>query len=258
MVTLSKLVKKAFSPFGSCRQGGAERTAPSHGGRNSLYVPVGDCQVTELANLYRIFLGERRHGFFVEVGAFDGVSCSNTSCLADVGWSGILIEPVPAYAQACRERYRGNDNIRIVQAAVGASRGQIDIHVAGSLTTSSQRLIEAYRDISWARSVAHEASHLTVQQQTLDEILETAGAASPIDVLSVDVEGGEEAVFAGFTLARWRPTLIIIELVHTHPDLHGISAGDAAIQKMIERNGYSVVYKDAINTVFVADPPAAL
>lgn len=258
MVTLSKLVKKAFSPFGAYREGGAERTAPSHGGRNSLYVPVSDCQVTELANLYRIFLGERRHGFFVEVGAFDGVSCSNTSCLADVGWSGILIEPVPAYAQACRERYRGNDNIRVVQAAVGASRGQIDIHVAGSLTTSSQRLIEAYRDISWARSVAHEASHLTVQQQTLDEILETAGAASPIDVLSVDVEGGEEAVFAGFTLARWRPTLIIIELVHTHPDLHGISAGDAAIQKMIERNGYSVVYKDAINTVFVADARAAL
>ena len=44
--------------------------------------------------------------------------------------------------------------------------------------------------------------------------------------------------------------MIIAELTHTHPDLHVISAGDAHLQSAIQKAGYSVVYKDAINTVF--------
>ena len=69
-------------------------------------------------------------------------------------------------------------------------------------------------------------------------------------VTIVDVEGAEASVFAGFSISRWKPTMIIAELTHTHPDLHVISAGDAHLQSAIQKAGYSVVYKDAINTVF--------
>ena len=37
-------------------------------------------------------------GFFVDVGAHDGIRLSNTYALALVGWTGICIEAHPEYA----------------------------------------------------------------------------------------------------------------------------------------------------------------
>ena len=216
-----------------------------------FYTPTSSCQIPELATLYGLFLGKKRDGLFVEVGAYDGVSFSNSSCLADAGWNGILIEPIPAFAQACRNRYRANARIRVVEAAVGATGGTVDITIAGSLTTTNDNLLNEYRNIDWANAAIGATSRLAVPQRTLDDILSAEGVHEPIDVLIVDVEGAEASVFAGFSISRWKPTMIIAELTHTHPDLHVISAGDADLQSSIQEAGYSVVYKDWINTVFV-------
>jgi FkbM family methyltransferase len=223
------------------------------GGQVPFYRPPESCQITELAALYHLFLGDRDDGFFVEVGAYDGISFSNSSCLADAGWSGLLIEPIPAYAQACRVRYADNPRVRVIESAVGAESSTIDIMVAGALTTTRQHVLDSYREIAWAKPSVAEATRLSVTQRTLDDILAEAAPATPIDVLIVDVEGAEAAVFAGFSLERWRPGMLIVELVHTHPDLYKVSVSDAQIQKEIERHGYSVAYKDCINTVFVRD-----
>lgn len=217
--------------------------------QTTFYNPHASCQIRELPTLYRIFLGERSRGFFVEVGAFDGISYSNSSCLADVGWSGLLVEPIPAYAEACRTRYANNPRIKVCEVAAGEENTNIEINIAGALTTTSRDILQAYKKIHWAKSSVENRS-IVVPQSRLDDILEKAGVPSPIDLLIVDVEGAEASVFAGFTIGRWRPKMMIVELAHTHPDLHVVSANDADIQRMIETNGYSVVYKDAINTVF--------
>jgi FkbM family methyltransferase len=220
----------------------------------NFYKPAPSCQIPELATLYRLFLGERNDGLFVEVGAYDGISFSNSSCLADVGWRGILIEPIPRFAQACRERYRDNARIQVVDSAVGATRAEVEITVAGPLTTTNSDVIKSYERLDWAKASLLGSTRLTVPQRTLDEILAASGEdGNRIDVLIIDVEGAEAAVFAGFSLEKWAPKMIVVELSHTHPDLHAISAGDAAIQRSIENAGYAVVYKDRINTVFVAD-----
>ena len=235
-----------------------ERIAPESDGESvapvppsSFYKPSPSCQVSELATLYRLFLGERTDGFFVEVGAYDGISFSNSSCLAEAGWHGILIEPVPQFAQACRDRYRGNERIKVVETAIGAINSSVEINVADFLTTTNNALLAGYRNIDWAKESVKETTALTVSQRLLDDVLETSAPNKPIDVLIVDVEGAEASVFAGFTFERWRPRMIIVELAHTHPDLHSVSTADADLQRQIEKWGYSIVYKDSINTVFV-------
>jgi FkbM family methyltransferase len=219
-----------------------------------FYKPPASCQIQELPNLYRIFLGERSRGFFVEVGAFDGITCSNSSCLADAGWSGLLVEPIPAFAEACRKQYANNPRIKICEVAAGEENTNIEINIAGVLTTTNRDLLHAYKSIGWAKRSIENVRSIFVPQRRLDDILEGAHAPSPIDVLIVDVEGAEASVFAGFTIDKWRPKMMIVELAHTHPDLHAVCAKDAGTQRMIETNGYSVVYKDAINTVFVSAP----
>lgn len=219
--------------------------------RSSFYKPSSSCQIPELATLYRLFLGERTDGLFVEVGAFDGIRFSNSSCLAEAGWHGILIEPIPQFAQACRDRYRGNERIQVVESAIGSTNSTVEITVAGALTTTNDALLSGYRNIEWAKASVKDTTTLTVSQRLLDDVLQALAPDKPIDVLIVDVEGAEASVFAGFTVERWRPKMIIAELVHTHPDLHSISPTDAGLQRQIEAAGYAIVYKDAINTVFL-------
>jgi FkbM family methyltransferase len=229
-----------------------ERVGRRASGRD-FYSPSASCQIPELADLYRLYFGERHDGLFVEVGAYDGVSFSNSSCLADAGWSGILIEPIPAFAELCRERYRDNERIEVVHCAAGAEEGEVEISVAGPFTTTNSDVMKSYGTIDWAKRAVSRATTIRVQQRTLDAILADSRFRDRlIDVLIVDVEGAEEAVFAGFSLSQRAPKMIIVELSHTHPDLHDISANDAQLQRAIEHAGYAVVYKDKINTVLLS------
>jgi FkbM family methyltransferase len=218
----------------------------------NTFVPSPTCQIPELANLYSIYFGNKKDGSFVEVGAFDAESFSNSSCLADAGWSGLLLEPVPEFADLCRSRYANNTRIKVIQSAVGASRGQVQIDVAGSLSTTQTELLGEYQNIPWAKGAVKDARRIQAEQFPLDEILSENKFSPEFDVLIVDVEGGERAVFDGLSIKHWMPKMMIVELVHTHPDLRNICHSDADLQRTICAHGYEIVYKDMINTVFVS------
>ena len=55
---------------------------------------IGACgQDTLIAEL----LGSKRDGVFIDIGANDGVTISNTYFLEkELGWSGVAIEPIPS------------------------------------------------------------------------------------------------------------------------------------------------------------------
>lgn len=67
------------------------------------------------------FFGGRRHGFFVEVGAYNGVSFSNTYLLEAVGWGGILVEANPERFEEC---VKARPYSRCVQAAIVGEGGR--------------------------------------------------------------------------------------------------------------------------------------
>src|SRR5438045_2172687 len=51
--------------------------------------------------IYDLFDG-KFDGFFIEAGAFDGYRYSATYALEAIGWSGLLVEPIPQRAEQCR------------------------------------------------------------------------------------------------------------------------------------------------------------
>lgn len=209
------------------------------------------CQIPHLSFLYERYLGSRSDGRFVEVGAYDGYSFSNTSCLATAGWHGVYVEPVEEFATRCRDRYADNPRIEVVHAAIGATEGPLVVNVAGSLSTANPELLTEYERTWWARASTAERSTVTVPQLTLDRLLESRSTPPGFDLLVVDVEGFEQQVFAGFDLDAWRPTMMIVELADAHPDLVTTRSDDARLLLSIVDRGYVVAYKDSINTVFV-------
>lgn len=215
------------------------------------YRPPSTCQIQYLGQLYEFVFGQRADGHFVEVGAYDGITFSNTSCLADVGWAGLLVEPVPAFAAQCRKRYRGNAKVEVVEVAAGAQAGEIELVVAGALSTANPIQAAEYRDVAWAAPHVKGAARISVRQSPLDEILDDMHMPEGFEVLVVDVEGFEGEVFAGFDLDRWRPILMVVELSDTHPDLISNRLSHLELSRQLQGSGYDIVYKDLINTVML-------
>ncbi len=218
----------------------------------SFYPIVSSCQIPQLGFLFSYFLGDRVSGIFVEVGAFDGVTYSNTYGLAAKGWRGIYIEPQPKYAEECRRNHVAHDVLVCERAVSSPDQDFLTLQLAGPLTTANSSLVEEYTNVGWAQH-ALVGESMEVSAWTLDDLLEECDVQSGFDLLVIDVEGFEDSVLAGFSLNRYLPKMIIIELVDTHPDLYSTKSTDYRNRCAIESAGYKLMFKDCINSVFVRE-----
>jgi FkbM family methyltransferase len=218
--------------------------------REQFYPTVSSCQIPTLSQLFERFFDKRTAGIFVEIGAFDGLTYSNTWGLAERGWERLLIEPIPELAAKFRDNHRFHSRVSIAETAIGDSHGVASMVLGGPLSTANHAQAGEYRTTAWARPLVTEAS-IEVPMTTLDSLLDDRNFSANFDLLVVDVEGYESAVFAGFSLNRWLPKMLIVELADTHPDLSLMASSDAQLSSEIQATGYRIVYKDAINTVFV-------
>ena len=221
---------------------------------NNFYKPSKTCQIPNLPEYYEQYFGTKSNGIFVEVGAYDGDSFSNTSCLSDVGWGGLYIEPVPQFAQACANRHKGNTRVLVAQRAVGEP-GFVTLYVGGTLTTTKKGHVDAYNEIDWAKG-HHRGESIQVKRDRLDKLMKRGGINPEFDVLVVDVEGSEYEVFETFSLAEWRPKMMIVELEDKHHSFQkykDIIEPCAALRNLILLNGYKELFVDEINTIFIRE-----
>jgi FkbM family methyltransferase len=182
------------------------------------------------------FFGPSR-GYFVDVGANDPQRGSQSYALEQAGWQGILVEPQPDLAVKLRE----NRVARVFAAACSspANAGKtMPLYLAGTLSSL---------DAGLAVTGIRARSTVEVPVRTLDDMLAEAGAPSPIDFLSIDIEGHEAEAFAGFTFARWRPRLVLMEDHVTSLAKH----------RLLTRSGYRLIRRTGLNGWYVpaADAP---
>lgn len=160
-------------------------------------------------------------GFFVEAGANDGFTQSNTYYFEKLRrWRGLLIEPIPELAAECRRNRRGP----VIEAALVSreeSGSMVEIHFAGLMSTVSGALGEASQETS------HVQEGLAVQQlsssyslrvpaRALSSIFDEVGVDDRIDLLSLDVEGAESVALAGLDFERHAPHFVCIEVRNLH------------------------------------------
>lgn len=156
-------------------------------------------------------------GFFIEAGANDGYSQSNTYFLEKKRrWSGILVEGIPElFKKARRQRNKSVvHNCALVSSefldsTVTMHYADLMSVVEGSLKTKE----EQDRHISAGLNVQHlEKSYsVTVPARTLESILDEYSNLPDIDFFSLDVEGYELDVLKGINLDRYKPKYILVE-----------------------------------------------
>lgn len=158
--------------------------------------------------LFEIFR-EKSNGLCIEVGANNGIDDSTSLFFEKLGWNCILVEPNPVL---CRQ-LRDVRHALIYGYAVSSENTTLTLHVVegaprshGMSTISTDAVVhERIRKHGFV-SVAVE-----VQTMTLDQILADARVDTGIDFVSIDVEGHELEALRGFSIEKWRPTIMLIE-----------------------------------------------
>ena len=205
------------------------------------------CQIKNLKELYRKYFNNHNLGTFVEVGASDGYSHSNTWGLAEAGWKGIYFEPVPSLAEECRKRHEKNDVI-VVNKAIGDKQGLTKLYLGEFPTINEETVARNPWDSPYDPN-----NFMYIQVDTLDNELDLfLPALTEIDLLVIDVEGGELEVLNGFDLLSFMPTMIIIESCEGNPDTRK-TFHTQEILAYFEETPYTKIQSDGINSIFVHD-----
>lgn len=182
-------------------------------------------------SLVEEFFGNKRNGYYVEVGANHPKSGSQTWHLEELGWEGLLIEPLPKYCELLRKERKGI----VVQYACSSIENQnkvLRLLVAGGHSTLNADPI--------ARGTQTEQT-VEVRCKTLDSILEENNAKVGFDFISIDIEGHEMEMFKGFSLAKWRPRLVLLEDHVTNHRKHD----------HMKANGYHLILRTGLNSWYV-------
>jgi FkbM family methyltransferase len=214
-----------------------------------MYYPTADsCQIKGLDAIYSKWFHQKSDGLFVDVGAYDGYSFSNTWGLAQAGWRGILYEPVPVIYQACANLYKDNPKVICVNKAVGLYDTKAFIWLHGAVSSMDTFTVSQGRP----DTIYDQDEYIEVPMVALDYDLLSHGLPEPIniDVMSIDVEGYELEVLGGFTLSVWEPKMVIIE-AHELNIWPTLARHAPAINDVFQKAGYTKVYCDDINSIFV-------
>ncbi len=132
---------------------------------------------------------------FVDVGAYDGITISNTHYLYKAGWNGLCVEPVLNNYQKLCETYK-DTRIKCIRMAVSLTEGEVLVSKQG---TGSSIIPNKEGCIS-ERVVS---SRLTT--------LLAANKIDNIDFLSIDAEGYDFEALQSIDLNKYSPKLIVIE-----------------------------------------------
>jgi len=217
---------------------------------NTDYIMSPTCQIPNLDTIHKQYFSFRRDGTFVEIGAFDGEYVSNTSGLADAGWSGFYIEPVPKFFELCKARHAKNEQVGVFRHAIGDTRGFMTLHVGGPLSTLNSKIRDTFDHIDWAKGY-FKGEKIKVEVIPLEDFLTENEVPKNFEVLNIDVEGYEWNVLKNFDIQKWAPKCVIIELHDQNDNYLSIRDECNLIVSYFDKNGYKVIYKDGTNTIYV-------
>lgn len=141
----------------------------------------------------------KSEGYFVEVGAYDGVTYSNTYLLEQIGWQGLLIEPSKHY-----NKIKKNRAVKSYNCAV-YSNSNVKLEFIDSKEFSTL--------MPFRISDNHNRSGKIyfVNTMTLEELLIDSNAPNYIDFISIDTEGSEFEILKSFNFVRYTFGVISIE-----------------------------------------------
>ena len=165
------------------------------------YYSLNDSKGTPLDKKLDILFNHKKEGFYIELGAFDGITQSNTYFFELYrGWKGVLIEPSKdAFDLCCKNR----PNSKVINCCC-VSNTYNESKILGDFNSTLMSSVNGER--------LHTKDLIEAKTMTLEKILDENKIDIEIDFLSLDTEGYELYVLQGLNLDKYRPTYLLIEI----------------------------------------------
>jgi FkbM family methyltransferase len=147
-------------------------------------------------------------GRFLDIGAFDGETFSNTCALLKSGWRGVMVEPGVAAFKQLLERHGRDQRVHLIHAAIGdAAFTSFWENGAYSTTEPRQRFVKFPSTGEWSQP-------FVISQLSVHELMNAWGMFYGLgydpDVVSIDTEGTTLDLFNALTRVC-RPKVMIVE-----------------------------------------------
>ena len=191
----------------------------------------------------RQLLPEDARQYAVEVGASDGITLSNTLWLENDGCDVLCIEPYRKLFDdleknrkrcvrcACSDHTSASEQLLVYDVEGGANR-----EIATAIEPLEVRLVMMFAPTAKPRVIER------TRVDTLDNLLDEQQFPR-VDFVSIDVDGIEMKVLAGFDIERWNPAVVLIE----HP------FEDVGMPEWFKARGYRRAHAqiDKLNDIYV-------
>lgn len=162
----------------------------------------------------------KRNGFFLDIGANDGVTYSNTYFFEkELGWKGICIEPIPSVF----EKLENNRKSININGCISDFEGEGVFYEVSGYAEMLSGLKSKYdsRHLNRIKNEIKEyggsLKETTVKCFNLNKILE-AHNVQKIDYCSIDIEGGELDVLRTIDFNKIHVRAISVE--NNYSDIH--------------------------------------
>ena len=190
-------------------------------------------------DLFVLFnFNEKRNGTFLEFGASDGFSFSNTYLLENsYGWTGVLAEPNPEWYENLN---KNRPNCKIIKECIYTKSGEdLDFFVSniGVGSTIKKFRYSDAKSMPGNAKARNLAGYTTkIQSISLNDVFIKYFNSSPIDYMSVDTEGSELEILRNFDFKKFGPSILTVEHNKTDEEKH--------IDELLMINGYIRYFKE--------------
>ena len=180
-------------------------------------------------------------GYYVDIGAFDGKTYSNTLLLEEKGWVGVCAEPLPS---AFKKMSEIRKFCYKTDKAVWHTSGEKKEFATVGRGVENIAMLSGFTGHSTYTEEQDAAEKITVETISLNDLLAVAAAPNFMEYLSIDTEGTEYEILFGLDNNRYKFGLIDVE--HNYDE-----EKRRAIRDLLEGRGYVLLRENKWDDCYV-------
>jgi FkbM family methyltransferase len=200
-------------------------------------------QVGQDKYVYETFFKNKKDGFFLDIGAHDGLDKSNSFFFEkNLNWNGICIEPIPEVYS----RLKANRNCICINAGLSDKIGKATFWKIEGYSEMLSGLEENYNEQHKQRIKKEIEEHGGILKEIQIDILDINTVLKnnnidKVDYCTIDVEGSEQKILSVFNSKEFDITVFTIENNYQ----------DRSLRTLMKNKGYKLHSKIDFDDVFV-------
>lgn len=183
------------------------------------------------------FFPNKTDGYFIDIGAHNGVDINNTYYFENEGWDGICFEPIPEIF----EQLKQNRKCKLVQKALSDTIGSFQFFTIKGYSDMLSGLADKYPQEHIARinreieQFNQEFDYIDVICSTFDEEIKQTN----IDLLSIDTEGAELDILKTIDFTKYTVNIMIVEYNYYNQELIDL----------IHKNNFEIILQRGVDLI---------